>query len=57
MPDASEFQTELRVRGEEQFGHRIQRLESSTIPNALAALLLFIRARFGKMPHVYFHWT
>ncbi|XVQ85890.1 amino acid transporter [Microbispora siamensis] len=57
VPDASEFLTELRVRGEERYGHRILRLESSSIPNALAALLLYIRDRFRKLPHIYFHWT
>ncbi|TQS18585.1 amino acid transporter [Microbispora hainanensis] len=57
VPDASEFLTELRVRGEERYGHRILRLESSSIPNALAALLLYIRNRFLKLPHIYFHWA
>ncbi|XVQ89697.1 hypothetical protein ACQP2K_20470 [Microbispora siamensis] len=55
--DASEFLTELRVRGEERYGHRILRLESSSIPNALAALLLYVRDRFRKLPHIYFHWA
>ncbi len=57
VPDASEFLTELSVRGEERHGHRILRLESSSIPNALAALLLYIRNRFLKLPHIYFHWS
>ncbi|MGI5158347.1 amino acid transporter [Microbispora sp. CA-102843] len=57
VPDASEFESELHVRGEERFGHRVLRLDSSTIPNALAVLLLYIRDRFGRMPHIYFHWA
>ncbi|MCT9933255.1 amino acid transporter [Planotetraspora sp. A-T 1434] len=57
VPDASEFETELRVEGEERYGHRIFRIESSTIPNALAALLLYLRDRTGRVPHIYFHWT
>ncbi|GII52536.1 amino acid transporter [Planotetraspora thailandica] len=57
VPDASEFETELRVVGEERYGHRILRIESSTVPNALAALLLYLRDRTGGVPHIYFHWT
>jgi hypothetical protein len=57
VPDASEFETELRVRGEERYGHRVLRIESSTVPNALAALLLYLRDRTGRVPHIYFHWA
>ncbi|MCT9933114.1 amino acid transporter [Planotetraspora sp. A-T 1434] len=57
VPDASEFETELRVQGEERYGHRILRIESSTVPNALAALLLYLRDRTGRAPHIYFHWA
>jgi hypothetical protein len=57
VPDASEFETELRVSGEELYGHRILRIESSTVPNSLAALLLYLRDRTGQVPHIYFHWT
>ncbi|WP_396710022.1 amino acid transporter [Microbispora sp. H11081] len=57
VPDASEFETELRVRGEERYGHRILRIESSAVPNSLAALLLHLRDRTGAVPHIYFHWA
>jgi hypothetical protein len=57
VPDASEFETELRVQGEERYGHHILRIESSTVPNALAALLLYLRDRTGRVPHIYFHWA
>ncbi len=57
VPDASEFETELRVRGEERYGHKILQIESSTVPNALAALLLYLRDRTGQVPHIYFHWA
>ncbi|MBE3011522.1 amino acid transporter [Microbispora sp. NEAU-D428] len=57
VPDASEFETELHVRGEERYGHRILRIESSAVPNSLAALLLHLRDRTGAVPHIYFHWA
>ena len=57
VPDASEFETELHVRGEERYGHKILTMESSAVPNSLAALLLYLRDRTGSVPHIYFHWT
>ncbi|GAB2495945.1 APC family permease [Streptosporangium sandarakinum] len=57
VPDASEFASELHVVGEERHGFRILRMQSSTIANAIAALLLHLRDQTGKMPHVYFHWA
>ncbi|MFI7131618.1 amino acid transporter [Nonomuraea sp. NPDC050153] len=57
VPDASEFETELHVKGEERFGHKILTIESSAVPNSLAALLLYLRDRTGGVPHIYFHWT
>ncbi|HEV7931786.1 MAG TPA: amino acid transporter [Actinomadura sp.] len=57
VPDASEFETEIRVVGEELHGFRILRIESPSIPNAIAAVLLHIRDETGKLPNVYFHWT
>ena len=32
-------------------------MESSAVPNAIAAVLLHIRDLTGKRPHVYFDWT
>ncbi|GAA2308975.1 APC family permease [Nonomuraea roseoviolacea subsp. roseoviolacea] len=57
VPDASEFETELDVRGEERYGHKILTVESSAVPNTLAAILLYLRERTGGVPHIYFHWT
>ncbi|MEO3867902.1 amino acid transporter [Nonomuraea sp. B12E4] len=57
VPDASEFETKLHVRGEERYGHRILAIESSAVPNSLAALLLYLRDRTGSVPHIYFHWA
>jgi hypothetical protein len=57
VPDASEFETELHVKGEERYGRRILTIESSAVPNSLAALLLYLRDRTGSVPHIYFHWA
>ncbi|MET9344803.1 amino acid transporter [Nonomuraea sp. NPDC003804] len=57
VPDASEFESELRVVGEERHGFRVLRMESTTIANSIAALLLYLRDETGKTPHVYFHWA
>ncbi len=56
--DPSEFESELRVRGEVMHNrYRVLSLDSSTIPNALAALLLHVRDMTGRRPHIYFEWT
>jgi len=57
VSDASEFAPTLRVRGEEVAGYRVLRVESSAVPNAIAALLLWLRDTTGKRPHAYFGWT
>ncbi|MFG2372485.1 amino acid transporter [Streptomyces sp. NPDC048504] len=56
--DASEFEAGLTVRGEVLHGrYRVLTLESSSIPNALAALMLHVRDTTGRTPHIYFEWT
>jgi len=55
--DPSEFESVLRVTGEERYGYRILRAESSAVANSIAALLLYTRDQTGKLPHVYFSWT
>lgn len=57
IKDASEFAPALRVVGEEIEGYRVLRVKSSSVPNAIAAILLAMRDRTGKQPHVYFGWT
>ncbi|MET8943337.1 amino acid transporter [Streptomyces sp. NPDC004542] len=58
VTDPSEFEAELTVRGEVLHGrYRVLTLESSSIPNALAALLLHVRDTTGCIPHIYFEWT
>jgi hypothetical protein len=56
--DPSEFESALVVRGEVLHGrHRVLRVSSSSVPNALAALLLHVRDLTGTTPHMYFEWT
>jgi hypothetical protein len=55
--DASEFSEMLSVHGLRVDGYRILRCKSPAIPNAIAALLLYIRDQSGRLPHVYFGWT
>jgi hypothetical protein len=56
--DPSEFEAGLTVRGEVLHDrYRVLTLESSSIPNALAALLLHVRDTTGCLPHIYFEWT
>jgi hypothetical protein len=55
--DASEFSEILKIRGVEVASHRVLRSRSPAIPNAIAALLIYIRDQTGQIPHVYFGWT
>lgn len=57
LGDASEFTGGLMIRGVEIEGYKILRTESPAVPNAIAALLLHLRDRTGKIPHVYFGWS
>jgi hypothetical protein len=58
VTDPSEFEAGLSVHGEVLHGrYRVLTLESASIPNALAALLLHVRDLTGCTPHIYFEWT
>lgn len=57
LGDASEFKGKLKVRGVDISGYKIMRTEAPAVPNAIAALLLHLRDRTGKIPHVYFGWS
>jgi len=56
VDDASELTDVMKVTGMEVGGYRVLRAESSVVPNAIAAFLLYLRDRTGKLPHAYFHW-
>jgi hypothetical protein len=55
--DASEFAGGLFIRGVDIDGYKILRTEAPAVPNAIAALLLYLRDTTGKIPHVYFGWS
>ena len=55
--DASDFAEDLHVRGAQVGRHRLLRCTSPAIPNAIAALLLHLRDRTGRIPDAYFGWT
>jgi hypothetical protein len=57
ISDPSEFEAVLEVTGYRMHGYRVLRLVGPSAPNAIAALLLYIRARTGSVPHVYFEWS
>ena len=43
--------------GEEIGGYRVLRAEGASVPNSIAAFLLWLRDTTGKRPHAYFGWT
>jgi hypothetical protein len=56
ISDASEFAEMISVTGRQVGDYRILRARSAAVPNAIAAILLAIRDRTGKLPHAYFGW-
>ncbi len=44
----------MRVKGVQIGRHRVLRAEATAIPNAIAALLLYLRDITGKRPRAYF---
>ncbi|MGB7070358.1 MAG: hypothetical protein WBD22_12770 [Pyrinomonadaceae bacterium] len=55
--DASEFKGRLLLRGFDIDGYKVIRTQAPAVPNAIAALLLHLRDKTGKIPHVYFGWS
>jgi hypothetical protein len=55
--DASDFSHDLEVKGVRVGRHLILRTQSAAIPNALAAILIAISERTGRLAHAYFGWT
>jgi hypothetical protein len=57
LGDASEFKGKLKIRGVDVDGYRVLRTQAPAVPNAIAGLLLHLRDKTGKIPHVYFGWS
>jgi hypothetical protein len=57
VADASEFESDLEVAGEDRFGHQVLTVSSTAVANGIAAICLAVRDQFGLVPHVYFDWT
>lgn len=56
--DPSQFHDyAIDITGHVVNGHKIWRCNSSSVPNAIAAILLTLRDKTGQIPHVYFGWT
>ena len=54
--DASEFESTLRVTGKRVGKHAVLCAESVVVPNAIAAMLIYLEKTTGKVPHAYFKW-
>jgi hypothetical protein len=57
VSNPSEFAAKMRVRGMQIGPYRVLRTEGTTVPNAIAAFLLYLRDTTGKVPHCYFSWS
>ncbi|WP_407636734.1 APC family permease [Intrasporangium oryzae] len=57
VSDASDFATTVQVTSAIVGGHYILRATGPSVPNVLAAVLLDVRDRMPKPPHVYFEWS
>jgi hypothetical protein len=55
--DASDFSGDVEVNGARVGRHLVLRSKSAAIPNALAAILIAISERTGRLAHAYFGWT
>jgi hypothetical protein len=58
VKDYSDFESPIEVRGHVLHNEfRVLTVEATTVPNALAALVLDIGHHTGVRPHIYFEWT
>ena len=55
--DASDFIDTVHITGLQIGDFSVLRVRGAAVPNAIAAILLQIRDRTGKLPQVYFGWS
>lgn len=55
--DASDFSDCIRVTGERIGPYSVLRAKSPAVANAIAAMLIHLEQKTGKIPHAYFGWT
>ncbi|WP_434056552.1 amino acid transporter [Georgenia sunbinii] len=57
VDDPSRFSEDLEVRGVQVDGHRVLRVRSPAVPNAIAGILIALGTTTGTRPHCYFAWS
>jgi len=57
IADSSDFTGDLTVRVVSRHGFDVLEVQATSVPTAVAAVLLAVRDQFGIMSHVYFRWT
>lgn len=57
VTDPSDFSAVMRVRGHRYGEYSVLRAYAPSIPNGVAAFLLWVCNETGKRPHAYFNWT
>jgi len=55
--DASTFEATVTVHARREGRHRVLYASSPVVANSIAALLIELEKRTGKVPHAYFSWT
>ena len=55
--DTSDFSGDLEIKGFRMGGHNILRTTSPSVPNAIAAILINLSKKTGRLAHAYFGWT
>lgn len=57
VKDASDFDSLLEVHGRTRGKHSVLWVDAAGVPNAIAAILLYIRDVTGVVPDSFFEWT
>ena len=57
VKDASDFDSLLEVHGRTRGKHRVLWVDAPGVPNAIAAILLYIRDVTGVVPDAFFEWA